>query len=118
MTVKWPSDEAREKYIRFLELELRVMKSASEQVIDPELLGEFKALLEASFPRTLSYMETKLPTDAADSLTEDIRALAWAEARAVPGQEGSAFVEGSWTEREISEDINECFRLARSRAGL
>ena len=118
MPAPWPSEEALELYIKFLELELLIMKNASEGTLDPELLGEFNTLLEASFPRTMIYMEKKIATDITGGLTDEIRAFAWAEARALPDESGQARVPGSWTESQISDDINECFKVARERAGL
>lgn len=55
----WPSEEAKERYIRFLELELRLMKNASEGTVDPDLLTAFNSLLDESFPRTKAYLEKK-----------------------------------------------------------
>jgi len=114
----WPSDAAMELYIKFLQLELLIMKNASRETLDPELLSEFNTLLEESFPRTLLYMRKKIASDVAQGLTDEIRAFAWAEARALPDSSGQARVSGSWTESQISEDINECFKVARERAGL
>jgi hypothetical protein len=114
----WPSEEALERYIKFLELELLIMKNASEETVDPALLGEFNTLLSESFPRTMIYMEKKIASDVTGGLTEDIRAFAWAEARALPDESGQARVPGSWTESQISDDINECFKIARERAGM
>lgn len=114
----WPSEEAKERYIRFLELELRLMKNASEGTVDPDLLTAFNGLLDESFPRTKAYLEKKLASDVAGSLRDEIRAVAWAEARALPGREGQAKVSGAWTQNQISDDISECFRVARKRAGL
>ncbi len=118
MSITWPSEGARERYIEFLELELKVMKKASEGAVDPALLEKFNELLEDGFPRTKLYMEKKLSTDAGYGLTDEIRAIAWAEARAVPDGSGHARVPGAWTESQISDDINECFRIARERAGI
>lgn len=118
MAVPWPSDSVREKYIRFLELELKIMKNASTGDVDERVLTEFNVLLERQFPRTMLYMRKKLPLDVAGGLTDEIRAVAWAEARAVPDESGQARVHGPWTESEISDDINDCFREARERAGL
>jgi hypothetical protein len=114
----WPSGEARERYIEFLELELRVMKNASEGTIDPALLERFNRLLDEWFPRTRLYLEKKISADAGGGLTDEIRAIAWAEARALPDGSGHARVPGAWTESQISDDINECFKAARRRAGL
>ncbi len=118
MPSPWPSEEALERYIRFLELELLIMKNASDDTLDPELLGEFNALLEESFPRTMLYIQKKIASDVAGGLTDEIRAFAWAEARALPDEPGQARVPGSWTESQISDDINECFKVARERAGF
>ncbi|HEY5531249.1 MAG TPA: hypothetical protein VIK22_04550 [Candidatus Anoxymicrobiaceae bacterium] len=116
MTAQWPGGGARETYIRFLELELGIMKNAAERIVDAALLQEFNALLQESFPRTKRYLESKLGTDVTDGLTEEIRAIAWAEARSVPEEDGKAKVAGEWTEAQIGEDMNECFRIARERA--
>ncbi len=116
MTAPWPGEGARETYIRFLELELGIMKNAAEGIVDAALLQEFNALLQESFPRTKRYLESRLGTDFTDGLTEEIRAIAWAEARSVPGEDGKAKVAGEWTEAKIGEDMNECFRIARERA--
>ena len=118
MSAPWPSAESRERYIRFLELELKIMKNASLGTVDPELLSEFDSLLEESFPRTMLFITKKLAIDIAGGLTDEIRAVAWAEARAVPDECGQARVVGAWTSGEISEDINDCFRVARQRSGL
>lgn len=118
MSITWPSEGARERYVEFLELELRVMENAAEGTVDPALLDRFNKLLEERFPRTRLYMEKKLNTDAGGGLTDEIRAIAWAEARAVPDGSGHARVPGAWTESQISDDMNECFRAARERAGI
>lgn len=117
VSTTWPSGEARERYIEFLELELRVMKNASEGTFDPALLDRFNRLLDEWFPRTRLYLEKKLSADAGGGLTNEMRAIAWAEARAVPDGSGQARVPGAWTESQISDDINECFRVARGRSG-
>lgn len=118
MAVPWPGGEARERYVRFLELELRIMKNASSGDVDEQLLSEFGSLLDRHFPRTMLYMRKKLASDMAGGLTDEIRAVAWAEARSVPDEAGQARVHGPWTESEISDDINDCFREARERAGV
>lgn len=118
MPAPWPSDAAMERYIRFLELELLIMKNASEDTMDLELLGEFSNLLQEWFPRTMLHMQRKVAGDVAGGLTDEIRAVAWAEARALPDSSGQARVPGSWTESQISKDMNECFKVARERAGL
>lgn len=118
MPAPWPSEEALERYIKFLELELLIMKNASEETVDPALLDEFNSLLSEFFPRTMTYMEKKIASDPAGGLTDDIRAFAWAEARALPDESGQARVPGSWTESQISDDINECFKIARERTGM
>ena len=118
MTAPWPSEEARDLYVRFLELELAIMKNASLGTVDPAVLAKFSSLLGEHFPRTMLYMESKLSGDVAEGLTEEIRAFAWAEARALPDESGQARVCGSWTETEIARDMDECFRQARARAGM
>lgn len=118
MAVPWPSEEAREMYIRFLELELEIMKNAAAGTVDEKVLSDFNILLEKHFPRTLLYVQKMLSSDVAGVLTDEMRAVAWAEARAVPDESGQARVHGPWTESEISEDMNECFREARERSGL
>ncbi len=118
MTSEWPSEEARERYVRFLTLELELMRNASAGTVDTSVLEEFNSLLEEHFPRTRRYIEGRLSSGVPGGLTDEIRAVAWAEARARPDETGQAKVEGAWTEDEIARDMNECFRLARERAGL
>ncbi|MBU4194225.1 MAG: hypothetical protein KKE79_01440 [Actinobacteria bacterium] len=118
MPESWPSEQARERFVRFLELELRVVKGASGGDLDPSLLGEFNDLLASSFPRTTAFIEKRLAGDVASGLSDETRMVAWAEARSVAGGAGKARVTGAWTEREIAEDINDCFREARARLGL
>jgi hypothetical protein len=130
MTVPWPEPERRERYVEFLTLELLIMKSAARGEVDSELLGEFEALLRYRFPRTRAFIGSRLSTDPAKGFSDEIRAVAWAEARAVanapqgPGPGGAfdgrsrAAVPGEWTEEEIAGDINDCFAEARKRAGL
>jgi hypothetical protein len=118
MAVPWPSDEARERYIDFLELELRVLKSASEGSPDPAVLSEFDRLLGAWFPRTRAFIESRVGSDPAGGFSDEVRTVAWAEARAVPSGDSAAVVPGNWTERQIGEDINACFLEARRRTGL
>jgi len=130
MTVPWPEPERRERYVEFLTLELLIMKSAARGEVDSELLGDFEALLRNRFPRTRAFIGSRLSTDPAKGFSDEIRAVAWAEARAVanaprgPGAGGAfdgrsrASVPGEWTEEEIAWDINDCFAEARKRAGL
>lgn len=118
MPAPWPSKEAKELYVRFLELELAIMKNAARGTVEPVVLEEFNALLVEHFPRTMLYIEKKITIEVAGGLTDEIRAVAWAEARARPDEGGQARVSGAWTESEISADMDECFRLARERAGL
>ena len=93
------------------------MKSASEGAIDPGLLTELTDLLDSSFPKTRSFIASRVGSDPAGGFSDEGRAVAWAEAHAVPSGEG-ARVPGSWTEKEIAASINECFAEARRRAGL
>ncbi|HEY5527434.1 MAG TPA: hypothetical protein VIK02_07625 [Candidatus Anoxymicrobiaceae bacterium] len=114
----WPSREERERYIRFIELELLVMKSAAAGGLDADLLAEFNAFIGQWFPRTRAFIESRLASDPASGFSDEIRAVAWAEARA--GQPGTprASVPGEWTPEEIARDINECFSAARERADI
>ncbi|MHB8893844.1 MAG: hypothetical protein ACYC99_01525 [Candidatus Geothermincolia bacterium] len=118
MSVAWPDPEQRERYVQFLTLELRVLKSAAGGEVDPELLSEFSALFEASFPRTRAFIESRLPRDPAKGFSDEIRAVAWAEARATPAGSSEAVVPGEWTREQIARDINDCFQEAKERAGL
>ena len=114
----WPSQETREQFIRFLELELRVVKGAADDRLNPALLGEFNDLLTSSFPRTTAFIEKRMAGDVSSGLSDETRMVAWAEARSVAGGDGKARVPGAWTEEEIAGDINDCFREARVRSGL
>jgi hypothetical protein len=118
MSVAWPSDERRGLYIEFLELELRVMKSAAEGVMDEGVLGELNDLMNGSLPRTKAFIESRLPRDPARVFSDEVRTVAWAEARSVPSGENEARVTGEWTRAEIASDINECFAEARRRARI
>lgn len=118
MAVPWPDTDARERYIKFLELELLVLKSASEGSPEAGVLAEFDALLREWFPRTRAFVDTRLAADPAAAFSDEVRTVAWAEAHAVPTGGASLVVPGSWTEQEIADDINTCFREARERAGL
>jgi hypothetical protein len=113
----WSDTEARERYVRFLELELKVMRSASSRDVDRELLAELGSLITRSFPKTKAFIDSRMPGDPAAGFSDEVRAVAWAEARATRGGD-VARVPGEWTEREIASDINECFREARRRAGV
>jgi hypothetical protein len=114
----WSSDEARETFTRFLELELSVMEYASCGHIDLVVLGEFNSLLEESFPRTRVYIEKKLGGDLSIEIFNELNIFAWAEARAQGDVGGRGQVVGTWTEGEIARDINECFEVAKKRRGL
>lgn len=118
MPAPWPSEQARECFTRFLELELRVVKGADGGTLQPSLPEEFNSLLASSFPRTSVFIEKRMAGDVSSGLSDETRTVAWAEARSVAADGGKAQVEGAWTEREIAEDINQCFREARSRCGL
>ena len=118
MSEPWPSEEARQSFIRFLELELLVMKGAADDRIDPAVLGEFNDLIASSFPRTNAFIEKRLAGELSGGLSDETRMVAWAEARSVAGGDGKARVPGAWTEEEIAGDINDCFREARDRSGL
>ncbi len=99
MSPTWPSEQARETYIRFLELEIQLMRNASEGRVDDELLERMTSLLSSSFPRTRAYLEKKLEGDVAALVSGELRTMAWAEARSRPGEGGQASVPGTWTER-------------------
>lgn len=116
MAVPWPSEEARERYIRFLQLERKLEECAEEERIDPEVLGEMDELLKRWFPRTSELLLGRRKGERDTSL-EKVRSVAWAEARAVSGEGDRRKVEGSWTEKEIRQDINECLLVARERDG-
>jgi hypothetical protein len=118
MAVPWPDTEARQRYIKFIELELAVLKNAAEGAPDPDAIAEFDSLLRAWFPRTRAFIESRLENDPAGGFSDEIRTVAWAEARAVRTAGAQATVPGSWTEIEIAADINDCFREARKRVGL
>jgi hypothetical protein len=118
MAVPWPDTGARDRYIRFIELELRVLKSASEGRPDPDAIAEFDHLLRDWFPRTKAFIESRLANNQAGGFSDEVRTVAWAEARAVPAGGTQSAVPGSWTEQEIADDINSCFREARKRVGL
>ena len=110
--------EAREIYIEFLALELLVMNKATSGEQDPELLSRFNALLEERFPKTLRYMEENLNRNGERPAVENIKTVAWAEARSFGEDGGTGKVSGRWTASEITADINDCLREAVKRAGL
>lgn len=118
LSAPWSNDQARERYVRFLELEFRLMRNASEGKVDTDLLEQMTSLLRSFFPRTLSYLERRSEGDIAAIVSGELRTVAWAEARAVPGEGGIARVPGAWTEQEIATDINECFAEARKRLDI
>jgi hypothetical protein len=116
--ITWPSEEARESYIRFLELELLVVKRASEDRLSPTLLNEFDRMIRSEFPRTSAFIGKKMAEGVEGGISDEIRTFAWAEARSERGEGKEAKVRGRWTPEEVSEDINECFREAARRADL
>lgn len=118
MARPWPSEQQRERYIEFLTLELRLMRSAADGELDESALRELDRLVSERFPRTRTFIESRLPDDPARGFSDEVRAVAWAEARAVAEGAEEARVEGEWTEEEIARDINECFSEARARAGV
>jgi len=118
LSAQWPSEQARERFIKFLELELSLMECASGGEVDPVVLGEFNSLLEESFPRTWAYIEKKLSGDMPIEIFNELSTFAWAEARAEGEANGQTLVVGTWTEGEIARDINECFEVAKKRRGL
>lgn len=118
MSAPWPSEEARERFIEFLELELSLMECASSGTFDSDVLAEFNSLLEGSFPRTRAYIEKKLGSDMSVEIFNELNTFAWAEARAQPDANGHSQVVGTWTESEIAQDINDCFEVARRHRGL
>lgn len=118
MSAPWPSEQARERFIKFLELELSLMECASGGDIDPVVLGEFTSLLEVGFPRTKAYIEKKFDGDVSVDIFNELMTLAWAEARAQGDVGDQTLVVGTWTESEIARDINECFKVAKKRRGL
>jgi len=118
LSAPWPSEEARETFTKFLELELSLMECASGGKVDPVVLGEFNSLLEESFPRTRAYIEKKLCGDMSIEIFNELSTFAWAEARAQGDAGGQALAVGTWTESEIARDINECFEVAKRRRGL
>ena len=118
MSAPWPDPGSRERYIRFVELELEVMKSASEGALDPAVLAEFNGLLNDHFPRTRAFIESRIDRDPARGFSDEVRTVAWVEAHSVPDSSQGSRVPGTWTEKEIAESINECFAEARRRAGL
>jgi hypothetical protein len=118
MSVPWPSEERRELYIGFLSLELKVMSSAANGELDGIALGELNELMNRSFPRTKAFIESRLPTDPARGFSDEVRTVAWAEARSVPSDGAHTRVAGEWTRDEIARDINDCFAEARDRTGL
>lgn|GEM_PF-988438 len=118
LSAPWPDPQARERYIRFLELELETMKSASRGAVDPDLLAELTCLLDDSFPRTKVFITSRIAHDPAGGFSDEIRAVAWAEAHSVPSGSTGSRVPGQWTEKEIAASINECFAEACRRVGL
>lgn len=114
----WQSDEARERFVRFLELELMLVGCSSLEDVDPEILAEFDTLLTDCFPRTLAFFEDKVSEDPNEGLTDAASIVAWAEARSLSVDGEKAKVPGEWTEGEIAEDINGCFRIAVRRLSV
>lgn len=118
MTAQWPCPEQRERYVEFLTLELLVMKSAAAGDLDEMALLKLNALMQEWFPKTKAFIESRLPRDPARGYSDEVRAVAWAEARATATRGGKTLCVGEWTEDEIARDINECFSEARERAAL
>ena len=117
MAEPWPGDEERDRFIRFLELELQVVQVASRGGLDPDLLSELNELLIQWFPRTSLFIESRILRDPSLGFGDEVAAVAWAEARA-GGVGSEARVAGVWTRQEIADDIVECFRVARERSGV
>ncbi|HEY5494348.1 MAG TPA: hypothetical protein VIK15_07120, partial [Candidatus Anoxymicrobiaceae bacterium] len=84
----------------------------------PELLAELTRLLDDFFPRTKAFITSRLASDPAGGFSDEVRAVAWAEARSVPSGDDGSRVPGQWTEKEIAANINECFAEARRSVGL
>ena len=118
MSEPWPDAQARERYVRFLEMELDLMKAAAEPRLDTVLLAEINDFMTLWFPRTKAFIASRLATEETEGIPDEVMAVAWAEARAVPAGESASRVPGEWTEKEIASDINQCFAEARRRAGL
>lgn len=115
MSEPWPSREARETFVRFLELELRLQDRITDGGQDLQLLHELEGLLRENFPRTTAYIQESVESAGAAPTIDGIRAIAWAEARSVPGDRGRATVGGTWTQEDIRGDIEECLAEARER---
>lgn len=118
MPAPWPSEEARERYIRFLELELLLMDRASHGRKDEALLSEMNGLLEEHFPRASGYIRWKLEEGSNGDVFESVGTIAWAEARSITDEAGVGRVPGGWTPEEIAADIQSCFDEALGRVGL
>ena len=118
MAAPWPSEEARERYIRFLELELLVMDLASRGEADGSVLAELNALLKEHFPRAADYIRKKLECSRYADAFDAVSTVAWAEARSVADESGVGHVPGGWTTGEIAADIRSCWSEARGRLDL
>lgn len=117
MAAAWPSVEARERYLEFLQYELRLVTAAALGEADMDHVWRFSAFLREYFPRTNEFILRKAERDPQRAFSDEVRMVAWAEARSVQ-EGGGAGVKGEWTAGEISDDINECFTEARRREGL
>lgn len=116
MAAPWRDRKQRERFVEFLKLEIEVLRSAAGGSADKELLARYEAFLKECFPRTRAFIESRLPEDPAGGFSDEIRVVAWAEARAAREGSTRAEVPGTWTKDEIARDINECFREALGRA--
>lgn len=113
MRETWPDERSRDNFIKYLEYELRVSECASKGTIDSELLEEFKGFLSIMFPLTNDFILEKMKNQKTVVSADDIRTIAWAEARSNRKENGKAGVQGDWTRGEILEDIEECLSIAK-----
>jgi hypothetical protein len=118
MSETWPGTDARERYVRFLELELLLMDRVSRGELDTAVLEELNELLRSSFPRAADYIRRKLETGSREDAFNEVNSAAWIEAHSVADGEGGRRLSGKWTQKEIAEDIKSCFDEARRNVGL
>lgn len=116
MKETWPDERSRSNFIKYLEYELLISECASKGTIDSELLEEFSGFLSIMFPLTNAYILEKTKDPEAKVSVDDIKAVAWAEARSSRKENGKTGVQGDWTRSEILEDIEECLAIARKNA--
>lgn len=114
--MSWSDSGARERYVEFLQLELELMKAGAAREPAEGLLGRLSDMLDTWFPKTRAFIESRVMKESGNGFPEELIFVAWAEAHA--SEKGGSAVPGEWSRKDIEADMADCFREARTRAGL